>query len=220
MSLKSNPEIAHLILAAGSSSRMGEPKQLLPWGDTNLIGHSIQQSLLLKNTSIHVVLGANYNAIYNKIKHFPIQILENVDWESGMGTSIQYGIQWIQQDNLSYDAVLISLIDQPLLGSIHFEALKELFNKNTNRIVATDLGEGVIGVPAIIPAIFFDELSGLQADHGARYVIKKNIDNVKTVLASTRGVDIDTIAEYKNVIKRYFLPKTTNKNTDLCSDKK
>jgi molybdenum cofactor cytidylyltransferase len=200
MSLLPKPKIAQLILAAGSSSRMGEPKQVLPWHSTTLIGHAIHRALLIKETSVYVVLGAHYDVVYKEICHFPVTILKNAEWQSGMGSTIRSGIKAIQQDKLSYDGVLISLVDQPLLDITHFNSLVTQYNKEPDTIIATDLGSG-IGVPAIIPSKYFNELLQLQVDFGARYIIKKHIDEVKTISAIGKGVDIDTIAQYNDIIR-------------------
>lgn len=200
MSPHPKSKIAHLILAAGSSSRMGEPKQLLPWEDTTLISHSIQQSLKLENVSTNVILGAYYDVIYKEINNFPIRIVKNVDWQSGMGSAIRCGIKTIQQDSLSYDGALISLVDQPLLGVTHFNLLINQFENDVNSIAATDLDDGK-GVPAVISAVYFDELIELEEDYGARYIIKRYIDKVKTVPAINKGIDIDTVAQYQALVK-------------------
>lgn len=196
-------KITQLILAAGSSSRMGEPKQVLPWHNTTLIGHAIERALLIEETSIYVVLGAHYDTVYKEICHFPVTILKNAEWQSGMGSTIRSGIEAIQQDKLSCDGVLISLVDQPLLDTTHFNALVTQFSKAPSVITATDLGSG-IGVPAIIPSQYFCELLQLQSDFGARYIIKKHIDHINTVDALGKGVDIDTIAQYYAITKNNF----------------
>ncbi|WP_062059267.1 nucleotidyltransferase family protein [Aquimarina longa] len=198
------PKIAHLILAAGSSTRMREPKQLLPWGDTTMIGYAIEQALLIKDTSVYVVLGAYYDAIYKEVNHFPITIFKNIDWQSGMGSTIRCGIQGILKDDLQYDVVLISLVDQPLLGAVHYASMITQFCNHSNTIiVATALGERV-GVPAMIPITYFDELTELKADYGARYIIKENSTIVKTISVADKGLDIDTIEEYHSVLNTNF----------------
>ncbi len=198
-----NPKIAHLILAAGSSTRMGEPKQLLPWGETTLIGHAIVQSLELKEITTHVVLGANYDLIHKRINQFPITIIRNPNWQTGMGSSIRFGIKHIKQDELSYDAVLISLIDQPLIDTNHLEILITQFRNESTTIVASDLGDRV-GVPAIFSSTIFDELERLEEDFGARYIIKKHIDEVKVVSAMGKSIDVDTMKQYKELIQAKF----------------
>ncbi len=198
-----NPKIAHLILAAGSSTRMGEPKQLLPWGETTLIGHAILQSLELKEITTHVVLGANYDLIHKRINQFPITIIRNPNWQTGMGSSICFGIKHIKQDELSYDAVLISLIDQPLIDTNHLEILITQFRNESTTIVASDLGNRV-GVPAIFSSTIFDELERLEEDFGAKYIIKKHINEVKVVSAISKSIDVDTMKQYKELIQTKF----------------
>ncbi|GGX15809.1 nucleotidyltransferase family protein [Aquimarina muelleri] len=201
MQLQSNPKIAILILAAGASSRMGSPKQLLPWKKTTLIGHSIEQAITLQQASVYVVLGANYKLIYNEIRHFPVTVIHNTNWQSGIGSSINFGIKEIvEKDNLLYDAVLISLIDQPLIDRQHLDRLIAEYKQNTDFFVATGL-KNRVGVPAIIPSSHFNDLLHLQEDFGARYIIKQNRNKVRVVSALDKAVDIDTKEEYEALLK-------------------
>lgn len=193
-----NLRIAQLILAAGGSKRMGSPKQLLSFRGTSLIEYAISESIKTNVTQTFVVLGANYDLIQQKIASYPVSILKNLSWEVGMGSSIRFGMEHIKKEK-KYDAVLISLIDQPLLGSSHYDQLINELIKNKNNIVATDLGKRV-GVPAIFTNDYFDELSELDADYGARYVIEKNNDKVKKIQVYDKGKDIDTPKEYKDLI--------------------
>lgn len=199
-----NPKIAVLILAAGSSSRMGSPKQLLPWKKTTLIGHSVEQALALQQKSVYVVLGANYKLIYNKIRHFPVTVIHNTNWQSGIGSSISFGIKNIIQNNAYYDAVLILLTDQPLIDNQHLDRLITKYKTNTNLFVATGL-KSRAGVPAIIPSSHFNQLLDLKEDFGARYILKQNKNKVVVVSAFDKGADIDTQKEYKAVLKTISL---------------
>lgn len=192
-------KIAQLVLAAGSSSRMGSPKQLLQWGEITLIEHSIQQGLKSNINDVYVVLGSNFDLIHSVISHLPIKILRNEHWSLGMGTSIAVGIKELKKEN--YDGVLISLVDQPLIDTFHFEVLLEEFKKHKNSIIATCFDD-VIGVPAIFGITHFEELSGLNRDIGARYVIKKYIDEVKYVDGTNKIRDIDTLEEYYDLLKK------------------
>ncbi|MEW7291755.1 nucleotidyltransferase family protein [Aquimarina sp. 2304DJ70-9] len=203
MSSLQEPKIAQIILAAGASSRMGEPKQLLPWHGTTLIGHAIKEALQVETSSVFVVLGAYYDLIYKEVCNFPVTILEHPNWKMGMGSSIRFGVKTATQDKLTFDAVLISLIDQPLIDAVHLEALISKYNANPESIVATDLG-GRTGAPAIFPASCFDELSMLKSDYGARYIIEKHKDKTKVVTASGKGVDLDTKKEYQALVQGKF----------------
>lgn len=200
MSHLQKPKIGHIILAAGRSSRMGSPKQLLPWKDTTLIGHAVQEALKLQNTEVFVILGAYFESIHEQICHFPVRIIRNLDWEKGMGTSIKKGIGIAMQDELGYDAVLISLVDQPLLDGNHYEMLFSKFRNHPDHIIATELNER-IGVPGIFPVNYFNELFQLNADYGARHIITNNKDYTLSISAKNRGVDIDTIQEYRAIVQ-------------------
>ncbi|WP_299439341.1 nucleotidyltransferase family protein [uncultured Aquimarina sp.] len=198
---KTTNNIAHIIVAAGSSSRLGSPKQLLAWKNSTLIGHEVEKSLQLKNLTTFVVLGANFELIQKEIKHFSVEILYNQNWKSGMGSSISFGIQHIMEVQRSFDAALITLVDQPLIDTIHLDSLISKFNKNKDTVVATAIKDRR-GVPAIFPKTFFKELLGLKEDYGARHIMKKYKDHIMTIDGKGKTDDIDTIEQYNVLLKR------------------
>ncbi|MGS0528175.1 nucleotidyltransferase family protein [Zobellia nedashkovskayae] len=102
--------IAILILAAGASTRMGQPKQLLPWKDTTLLGHAIQTVKSTDAIEVVTVLGANAKLIQSQIKEEVI-FIQNTDWQSGLGGSIACGTEWLLQSNIEFDGILITLAD-------------------------------------------------------------------------------------------------------------
>jgi len=193
--------IAHIILAAGASSRMGQPKQLLQWGQYSLIENEILKSLQYEKLSTYVILGANFEIIKAKISNLPVEILHNKNWSSGMGTSIVCGVQHILQSNVDYEGALITLIDQPLIKEKHRQLLLSKFTNNQHKIIATSMKER-IGVPAVFPNIYFEELLKLREDYGARYVIKKHIENVIPISCSGCTDDIDTMEDYEALLKK------------------
>jgi molybdenum cofactor cytidylyltransferase len=189
----SNYKIAGLLIAAGSSKRMGKPKQLLPWGETTLLEHAIAQ---LQGSNIHklfVVLGANFNLIRSHIKSEGIRIIKNQNWQMGMGTSIASGISEI--DSGDYDAALITLGDQPFQDSFHYNSLIEKYLEKKN-IVATALEEKAI-VPAVFPEQYFEQLKNLKGDAGARNILADNKENIVFVPSSGKDIDIDTPEDYE-----------------------
>nr|WP_299242867.1 nucleotidyltransferase family protein [uncultured Aquimarina sp.] len=188
-------------MAAGSSSRLGSPKQLLPWKNTSLIANEVEKSLKLKRLVTVVVLGAHFEIIQKEIKHFPVEILYNKNWKSGMGASISFGIRHILNDDILYDAVLISLIDQPFIDEVHFGKLISEFDKNQNTIITTGMKDRM-GVPAIFPRGYFEELLALNEDYGARMIIKNNMNQIITVDGKDMTDDIDTIEQYRVLSKR------------------
>ncbi len=198
-------------MAAGSSSRMGRPKQLLPWKNTSLIANEVEKSIQLKQVMTYVILGANFEVIKKEIAHFPVEILHNKNWKLGMGSSISFGIQQTLKSKENFEAVLITLVDQPLIDEAYLTSLISKFNQNQDAIIATAMKER-IGVPAIFPGQYFEELSGLNEDYGARHVIKNYKDQIITVDGKDKTDDIDTIEQYKALCKRV---KERAKHSDL-----
>jgi len=150
--------IAHIILAAGSSSRMGSPKQLLPWKSGSLIEHELRKSMQIEQLTTYVVLGANFEIIKKEITHFPVHVLRNENWHLGMGTSISFGVQHILNAKRMYDALLITLVDQPFVDIEHLNSLILGYTQNQDKIIATEMKD-VMGVPAIFPKEYFEELA-------------------------------------------------------------
>lgn len=193
-------KIMHLLLAAGSSKRMEEPKQLLHWGNKTLIEHQIA-TLLETSHDIMVVLGANANKILPIIKKLPISIYLHKNWAEGMGSTIAYGISKISNEMPNIDGVLISLIDQPLVTKSHFRQLINSFQPSKKMIVASQSSEGWLGVPALFDASYFDELKTLKQDVGAKRIIQKHSNNVTSLNADNLLTDIDTPETYNNIVQ-------------------
>lgn len=188
--------MAILILAAGASTRMGEIKQLLPWKKTTLLNHTIAQVKEISK-SVFLVLGANMEKIKPTV--FNYNIIYNSNWESGMGTSITTGIAQIEKEG-SFDSVLILLADQPLLTADYYKKMILSYNKLESKIVATAY-ENKNGVPAIFDISLFKELKTLNKDYGARSLIQKYSESVKSIDPDGKAIDIDTPEVYKQLIK-------------------
>ncbi|MRH99416.1 NTP transferase domain-containing protein [Kriegella sp. EG-1] len=194
-----NNDIAILILAAGESTRMGGPKQLLPWKETTLLGNSINEARLVLPKNINVVLGGNFDLIKNlsELKH--INSIYNSNFKLGQGTSISLGISHILKINSNIKAVLIVLCDQPLITSTYLVHLIYNFNRSNKGIVATKYDD-TAGVPAIFGKRYFEELTNLKDDMGAKSIIAKNSSDVISIDAKGKEIDIDTKEDYRNLI--------------------
>lgn len=191
------PNIAILILAAGNSSRMGEPKQLLPWKNTFLLNYAINTAMQVKNSKTYVVLGSNYELIKSKIQRDDIEVIYNSNWELGLGSSIAFGAKSIMTSKHNFDGILVMLSDQPLINYNYLETLISSFKTGTNQIIASTYEAGKLGVPALFDKVYFDELSMLNEDKGAKKVITKHLKNIKTLNASQLVSDIDTMDDYE-----------------------
>jgi molybdenum cofactor cytidylyltransferase len=201
--LNNQPNIAILILAAGNSSRMGEPKQLLPWKNTFLLNHAINTAVLLDNSKTFVVLGANYERIQSKIQRDDISIIYNANWELGLGSSIAFGVRSFMTKEHNFEGILIMLSDQPLVDFNYLKMLSSSFKPGINQIMASNYGPNTsgekLGVPALFDTYYFEELSELNQDKGAKKVISRHIENVSTLNANYLISDIDTMEDYERL---------------------
>tara|TARA_R110002049_G_scaffold248695_4_gene423171 strand:+ start:9471 stop:10076 length:606 start_codon:yes stop_codon:yes gene_type:complete len=197
-------KIAVVVLAAGSSKRMETPKQLLKWGNGTLITHTIQTALKLNTDSVYVVLGANFQLIKKTINHFSITILNNENWEQGLGTSIACASKHIQKQKPKIDAVLFILADQPFITSDYLNELVSSFSPHKNQIIASSYQNRKYGVPALFDAFYFEQLSKLKDDFGARNILKENESFMKALKPPVKNVDLDFKEDYDRFYKENF----------------
>lgn len=202
--MKTSSNIAIVILAAGASRRMGTPKQLLSWGEETLLKHAINTATNSDASKVVVVLGANYEAIEKDIKDLPITILKNENWELGLGKSIACAASSILESNENLDAVLIILADQPLIDTTFLNEFISNYISDENQIIATSYGEEKKGVPVLFDKSYFEELTLLNDDNGAKGLLKEHVSYVKTLKPKIKNLDIDSKADYDRLFKAYF----------------
>ncbi|MDT0552629.1 nucleotidyltransferase family protein [Urechidicola vernalis] len=184
-----------LLLAAGSSSRMGRPKQLLPWRNTTLIEHQIN-ILLALNFPVTVVLGAYSNEIQEHIKMKPITIFTNRNWKDGMGSSISFGLVEMLKKTPTFDGVCVALVDQPLLTKSFLMKMIDSFNVTGKHIIVSSSKDNIQGPPVLFPSVYFNELIKLKGDFGAKQLIREQANKIKLVFGGDELIDIDTQEEY------------------------
>ncbi len=189
--------IAILILAAGSSSRMGVAKQLLPAGKTTLLGVTIERALQSNAHKMYCVLGANAEAVKKSISKYSVESIFNPEYKSGLSSSIVTGIQYLINQN--FDAVLILLGDQPLITTQYLNEMIDTFNNHDGKIIASNYNK-TMGVPTIIPKTHYNQLLKLKGDKGAKDWL--NTRNQEIIpLKNTNLMDIDTKKEYQDYLK-------------------
>ena len=196
-------KLAVLLLAAGSSSRMGSPKQFLKWNNTTLLNHAINTVEQIDQNEIVLVLGANYEEINSKVDASDITIIYNENWEKGLGNSIACGIKFIIESLPDIESVLIMLTDQPLIDSNFIIEMIKTHQKNPNDIICTQYKNNKLGVPAIFNKNYFEELSYLNHDKGAKDILNKNPENIIFISGKDLISDIDTIEDYETLYKRF-----------------
>ena len=189
-------DIGIVLLAAGAGSRMGMPKQLLVYEKEPLILHVLSHLKKL-GLPITVVLGARAKMIRPVLKGQNIQIVENPDWEAGMGGSMQAGIR--THDDKS--GVLLCVVDQPFLNAGILNNLLDQFyqaSSPADALVAAQYKNGMLGVPAIFGSAWFDQLLSLPSQVGARKLIRSNEAQVLKVNFSAGDFDLDRPEDWEN----------------------
>lgn len=191
---------AVIILAAGKSSRLGSPKQLLVFQDQYLLQHGIDEAISSNASPVITVLGANHELIRSKIDHAGSIIVENTDWETGIASSIKTGLNEILSNHPKTDGIMLMVCDQPFADHKIINQLLKAQDKTKKGIICCSY-DGTIGTPALFHKSFFDELFTLEGDTGAKKLMLKHKDDLFSVSFSDGSIDIDTPEDYKNLAK-------------------
>lgn len=190
--------IGVVILAAGSSSRLGRPKQLLEYKNKTLLQRMIDMVMPFELTSSVVVLGAHSDEILEATNIGDAKVVINENWSEGIASSIRLGVTESIEVNASLDSILFLLSDQPFVST---ELIRKLINTHENgsqRITACSYKQNV-GVPAIFDKHFFPQLMELKGDVGAKKIILRNRDQVDEVVFKKGDFDIDTTEDYEQL---------------------
>jgi molybdenum cofactor cytidylyltransferase len=187
-----NSTTAVLILAAGNSSRLGLPKQLLQHQQKSLLRQIAEKALSLQPAAVAVVLGFESGRMRHELDDLPVLIVMNSIWHEGVASSIRAGIRSLPE---TIDCALITLCDQPFVTS---GLLGQLIASCTadHPIVATAY-EQTLGVPACFSRTLFPELLDLKGDAGAKRVIEQNRASVTSIPFPPASIDIDTLDDYR-----------------------
>jgi molybdenum cofactor cytidylyltransferase len=184
-----------IVLAAGAALRMGQLKQLLPFGGTTLLGHAIQQAQRAAFERLVVVLGAEADRVREAIRPASVETVLNENWQAGMGSSITTGLQYLETTGDPLPAVAILLADQPYVGSEHLLALRELLDSTGLSVAAAAYG-GKPGVPALFRREKFSLLSALPPEAGARHLLRHSNLSIARYPLQEAAADIDTPADF------------------------
>lgn len=190
-----------VILAAGSSSRLGRPKQLLSLGGRPVLAHTLDNALAASLDGVIVVLGHAAHAIQAQIDFGAARIAVNDRYAEGQSTSLHAGIAALPPDTA---AALFILGDQPLIGPVVHDALLDAYRRTAAPIVQPSY-DGQRGNPVLIARCLFPELLAVTGDQGARNVIRAHAAEVVAVPipGTTPTDDLDTEDDYQRLLARY-----------------
>lgn len=190
-----------MILAAGESSRFGKPKQLIPFRGKSLLRGIIDAAAEANCSPIAVVLGSSRQQIENDLEKTNVLIVENRNWQQGIGTSIRAGVQLVIDRERDVDAIVLLVCDQPFVDPRVIKKLITLRKKTGKPIVASSYAE-TLGVPALFDRSCFHELLALDDTRGAKPIILRHRERVTEVMFPEGKVDIDTAEDYERLIDR------------------
>ena len=192
-------ETGILILAAGNSSRLGEPKQLLNFNGKTLLRNVVNEAIKVTE-SVIVVTGSNHSQISREIEDFEVKIVENINWDQGMGSSIKIGINQLLNRFSEVQNIIISVCDQPFIEASVFSDLIQMQKISQKGIVASKYSD-TLGTPVLFTKKYFEEISKLSGQEGAKKVTQKFKDDIAEIIFEKGAIDIDTQSDYQKLIQ-------------------
>ncbi len=189
---------AVIILAAGASTRLGQPKQLVPYRGKSLLQHTVDEALAAGGGPVIVVLGAGFEMISKTIENVPVSVVENKDWQGGIGTSIRAGIRALGDIAPDADNVCLLLCDQPHVTRELLSEIQAVARQSGKGIVACAYGN-TLGVPLLIDRKYFDALRALPDGSGAKLLMAAHPDDVTPVPFPDGIIDVDTADDLRRL---------------------
>jgi len=188
--------IGVVILAAGGSTRLGEPKQLLELEGKSLLRRAVDAAVESRCESVAVVVGAEAKRMRAELAEAPVRIIENARWSEGLSTSVRAGVEALERE---VDAVIFVPCDQPALDAELLNSLVEAHEKSGKPIVVCAYGEAW-GAPMLVERRYWHELKALEGDRGAQPVAYRHAEDVESVPFPEGACDIDTREDYEALL--------------------
>ncbi|GAB4272753.1 MAG: molybdenum cofactor cytidylyltransferase [Candidatus Promineifilaceae bacterium] len=188
--------VTAVVLAAGSARRMGQTKQLLPWGQTTVLGQTLANVQASWVTDVAVVTGHEETAVAAEASRFGGRVWHNAAFASGeMISSLQVALQQLDGRET---AVLVVLADQPMVKPETINALIQAFWQGKGGIIAPTY-QGRRGNPVLISRRYFAELLTLPPGDAPRTVLRRHPEDVVLLSVADEGVvvDLDTLENYE-----------------------
>ena len=180
-----------VLLAAGASVRMGEPKQLIEVGGKPLVVRAVEAALASAAWPVVVVLGANAEKIRPLLARLPVLIAENPTWGEGMASSLRAGVNTLRTFSRALDGALVAVADQPAFSADVIARLVDARQKSGRGIVAACYAER-LGVPALFGCEHFAALTALTGEEGARHFLAAHAAETAAVDLPELAMDLDT----------------------------
>ncbi len=179
------PRVAGIVLAAGASSRMGEDKALLRWGDRTFLEHLLAALKAAGADPLRVVLGGNAEEVQQRVKFGAGEVVVNRNWERGMLSSLVAALDSLPRDMVT--AAVVCLVDHPCVSSRLIQTLIDKYHE-TGKPIVQPTYQGRRGHPVLFAASLFEELRASPPDVGARHVVYQHAADVLEVPTDEEGI--------------------------------
>ena len=189
-------DLSIVILAAGGSSRFGALKQLLEYEGQSFLKRAVGSALELHAKEVLVVHGLKATKCQREISSYDVVNVINNNWKNGLSSSLVLALKSASAET---KAILVMLCDQPLINCQQLELLIEKWKQNPDKIIASAYAD-TVGVPAIIPSSYFDEIKKLKGDAGAKLILSGHSEDLLTVAIPDAEVDIDTEKDFAELL--------------------
>jgi CTP:molybdopterin cytidylyltransferase MocA len=192
--------VAGVVLAAGGSSRLRRPKQLVLYEDLPLVVRAARTALATGAEPVVMVLGAHAEEVRAMLSAVAVTPVVNSQWNQGMGTSVATGVKAVISQAPSVAAILIMLADQPLVSDAALRRLIKAWSDSDPRSIAAAAYADTFGVPAVFGRSHFQALCSLPPAAGAARVIRQANSRVRRVAMPEAALDIDTPGDVERLM--------------------
>jgi molybdenum cofactor cytidylyltransferase len=190
--------VAAVVLAAGSSTRFGKPKQFALFQGETFIRRIVAAAIEAGCAPVVAVTGEDSTQVTSELTGLSVSIAMNPGWSSGVGSSIRVGVQRAMNLAPDLDAAVLLTCDQPFVTAPVLGQLIQLRLTSDKPIIASAYAE-TLGIPALFDRSCFPDLLGLKGDSGAKKIILARPHDVVSFDFPAGAIDIDTAADYKKL---------------------
>jgi len=197
--MSTNKQIAGILLAAGGSKRMGQPKLLMEWHGAPLVRWVARMGLAAGCSPLVVVTGANASLLESCLSGLSLQFVHNPDWERGQSSSVRAGVNALPSE---VDAAIILLADQPQIPVQVAVEIMSHYRQNPQEgaIWAASIN-GKRGNPVLFDRALFPTLTSLEGDAGARSILSNYPVQLVSFDDTELLLDVDSEADYQYLLQ-------------------
>ena len=190
--------VAAVVLAAGGSTRFGEPKQLAVFQGETFVRRIVRAAIDAGCAPVVVVTGEDSAQVILELTGMPISVAVNPQWSSGLGSSIGVGVRHAMDLAADLDAAVLLTCDQPFVNGPVLTQLIEL-RLTSGKLIIASAYAGTLGIPALFDRSLFPDLLRFRGDHGAKGIIFERRRDVVSFNFPAAAIDIDTVGDYEKL---------------------